>query len=226
VRSLAAALAVFAGSAAAVPADLKVSTDDLHEPGEQGIALQANKARAWPLQLLGEYSLGLSERWQFGLKLPLAREEGLHTLGADVELRYLAPHDREAGGYWGLDLSAGRQRERPGAPYESSVELQPVLGTRAGAWHLALNLPVAFPSSGADRRATLGLQAKASRRISGQELGAEYFRNPGDPRTEYLFLAWDKVYGKDVNVAVGRGLTGASERWVLKIAWDVPIFRK
>jgi hypothetical protein len=226
VRILAAALALYAGSAAAVPADFKVSTDDLHEPGEQGVELQANKARGWPLQILVEYSLGLSERWQVGLKVPFAREEGLRTLGADVELRYLAPHDREAGRYWGIDLSAGRQRERAGERYVSSVELQPVLGTRAGGWHLALNLPITFPSTGPDRRATLGLQAKASRQVAGRDLGAEYFRAPGDPRTEYLFLAWDKISGKGLNVAVGRGLTGTSERWVLKIACEVPIFQK
>jgi hypothetical protein len=223
VRALVAALALLAGSAAAVPPDLKVSTDDLNEAGEHFVEVQANKARAWPLQLLGEYSYGITDHWQVAAKLPFAREKGLSALGGGVEVRYLGAHDRNAGGYWGLDVSAGRERERPGEPFSSSVELQPVLGLRSAGWHFALNAPLAFPTSGPDRSATLGLQGKAGRRLGGHELGLEYFRQGGKPRTEYLFLAWDKVYGNELHVALGRGLTGASERWVMKLAYSFPL---
>jgi hypothetical protein len=219
-------LLLCAGVAHAVSPDLKVSTDDLNEAGEQFIEVQANKGRGWPLQLLGEYSYGITDHWQIAAKLPFAREEGLRSLGGVVEVRYLGPHDREAGGYWGVDVSAGRERERRDDPYASSVTLQPVLGYRTAGWHFALNAPFGFPTSGPDRSATLGLQAKAGRRLGGQELGLEYFRDPGTPRAEYLFLAWDKVRGNELNLALGRGLTDAAERWVVKIVYSFPIFAK
>lgn len=220
MRALAAGLAFCASAATAVPPDLKVSTDDLNEAGSHSLELQANKGRGWPLQLLGEYAYGIAEHWQLAVKLPFAREDGLRSLGGGLEARYLAAHDRDAGGYWGLDVSASRQRDRRSHPYVSSVELQPVLGYRAAGWHLALNLPLGIPSSGPDRRATLGVQAKAGRRIAGQEVAVEYFKDGGDPRPEYLFLAWDNAAGLPLHLALGRGLTVASERRVLKLFYS------
>lgn len=225
-RAFVLALLFGAGACHAVSPDLKVSSDDLNEAGEQFLEVQANKGRGWPLQLLGEYSFGLTDHWQVAGKLPFARDGGLRSLGGALELRYLGPHDREKGGYWGVDVSAARERERAADPYASSLEIQPVLGYRTAGWHLALNVPVGFPTSGPDRSATLGLAAKAGRRLGGNELGLEYFSSPGERRANYLFVAWDKVYGNELNVALGRGLTDAAERWVVKIVYSFPLFAK
>ena len=242
MKALAALLLVVPLSAAALSPDLKVSTDDLNEAGEHFIEFQANKASRpgpgapdarVPLQLLAEYSYGITDHWQVAAKLPFARERGLRSLGASVELRYLGAHDRESGGYWGLDLAAGRGRELPGEAASSGLEVQPVLGYRAWGWHFAANLALGFPSSGEDRRATFASKLKAGRRIGGHELGVEHFleagpaRNwlPRQERSEYLFVVWDKVVGNELNLGLGRGLTDASERWILKAVYSFQLFK-
>jgi hypothetical protein len=235
VRRLAFAAALVAGSAHAVSPDLKVSTDDLNEAGESFIEVQANKATGWPFQFLGEYSYGITDFWQVAAKVPFAREDGVRSLGANVEVRYLGEHDREKGGYWGVNLTAGRGRERAGDPSSSGVEIAPVLGWRGGNWHFAANTAIGFPTSGDDRRATFVTALKAGYGVGGRsELGVEYFLDAGPfsswhprhERTEFLFLAWDKVVGNELNIALGRGLTDASERWVLKVIYSFPIFAK
>ena len=229
---------LFACSGAhAISPDLKVSTDDLNEAGEHFIEFQANKASRpgpgapdarVPLQVLAEYSYGITDHWQVAAKVPFAREHGFRSLGGSIELRYLGVHDRESGGYWGLDLAAGRARELPGETASSALEVQPVLGYRAWGWHFAANVALGFPSSGEDRRGTFSSKLKAARRIGGHELGLEHFleagpvRNwlPRQERSEYLFVVWDKVVGNELNLGLGRGLTDASERWILKAVYS------
>ena len=240
-RAFAAALALVSGAAAAIPPDLKISTDDLNEAGEQFIELQANKAsRAGPnaadprvpFQFLAEYSYGITDFWQFALKLPFARDDGVRGLGATAEIRYLGAHDRGKGGYWGLDVSLGRGRERAGDEYGTGLDLVPVAGYRSGRWHLAGNVAVGLPHTGSDRRASFSAAAKAGYSIGGKsEAGLEYFLDAGPfrswhprhERAEYLLVAWDKVVGNELNVAIGRGLTDASDRRVAKIVYSFPL---
>jgi hypothetical protein len=235
VRRLAASLLFFAGTASAVSPDLKVSSDDLNEAGEQFVEVQANKGRGWPFQLLGEYSYGVTDHLQLAVKFPFAREGHLRSLGTTAEVRYLGPHDRDAGPYWGLDLSLGRGRERAGQLFTTGVDVMPVLGYRTGPWHLVGNAAIGLPSSGPDRRASFSAAFKAAYAVGGKsEAGVEYFLDAGPlrswhprhERAEYLFLAWDKVVGNELNVALGRGLTDASERWILKVVYSFPVFAK
>lgn len=243
MRLLAASLAFFSGAAVAVPPDLKVSTDDLNEAGEQFIEFQANKASRpgpnaadprVPFQLLAEYSYGITDHWQFSFQLPFARDDGTRSLGWTAEIRYLPAHDRDGGGYRGMDFEAGRGRELPGEPYSSGVNVRPVLGYRLPRWHFAANAAFAFPASGEDRRGAFSAALKAAYRVSGKsEAGLEYYLDAGPlrawhprhERNEYLFAVWDKVAGNELNVGLGRGLTDASERWIAKLVYSFPIFR-
>lgn len=232
------ALGLFSAAAAAVSPDLKVSTDDLNEAGEHALEIQANKASAWPLQWVLEYAYGVTDEWQVAAKLPFAYEKvqdaGLHGLGATLEVRYLPAHDPDRGGYWGFNFAAGRGRERFGTPSTSGVELAPVAGYRTSAWHFAANAVVGVPASGEDRRATFFGALKGARRLDAEsELGLEYFIDAGPlsswharhERNEYLLLAWDQVAGRALNLAVGRGLTPAAERWVLRVICALPLSR-
>ncbi len=230
------------GAARAVAPDLKVSTDDLNEAGEHFLEVQANKAsRAGPgaadarvpFQFVVEYSYGITDRWQVGVKLPFGREApGVRPLGAAAEVRWLGPRERDRGPYWGMNFGLERARERFDEPWSSGVELQPVLGWRVAGWHLATNPTFGFPSRGPDRRATFALQSKAARRFGGHELGLEHFLEAAPlrdaparaERREYLFLAWDKVYGNELNLALGRGLTDAAERWIVKVVYSFPLW--
>lgn len=232
------ALGLFSAAAAAVSPDLKVSTDDLNEAGEHALELQANKASGWPFQAVAEYAYGVTGEWQVAAKLPFSYERGqernLHALGATVEVRYVAAHDAGRGGYWGASFAAGRGRERFGEAFTSGIEVVPLAGYRMASWHFAANAAIGFPASGEDRRATFVGALKGAYRLGGKsELGLEYFIDAGPlsnwharhERQEYLLLAWDKVVGNELNVAFGRGLTDASERWVFKAIYAFPLFR-
>lgn len=243
MRLLAASLAFFSGAAVAVPPDLKVSTDDLNEAGEQFIEFQANKASRpgpnaadprVPFQVLAEYSYGITDHWQVAVKLPFARLDGLYSLGATAEVRYLPAHDPDAGGYWGIDFALGRGRELPGESYSTGADFVPVFGYRTARWHFAANTAFGFPASGDDRRGAFSAALKAAYRVSGKsEAGLEYYLDAGPlrawhprhERNEYLFAVWDKVAGNELNVGLGRGLTDASERWIAKLVYSFPIFR-
>lgn len=241
MRLLAASLAFFSGAAVAVPPDLKVSTDDLNEAGEQFIEFQANKASRpgpnaadprVPFQFLAEYSYGITDHWQVALKLPFARDDGVRSLGWTAEVRYLPEHDREAGGYWGLDAALGRGRELPGERASSGADIVPVFGYRTPKWHFAANTAFGFPATGDDRRGTFSAALKAAYRLSAKsEAGLEYYFDAGPlrawhakhERNEYLFAVWDKVAGNELNIGIGRGLTDASERWILKAVYSFPV---
>lgn len=242
MRLLACLAACVPLAAGAISPDLKVSTDDLNEKGEHFVELQANKAsragrgagdNRLPLQVLGEYSYGITDHWQLAVKLPFSRDQGMRSLGATAEVRYLPAHNRAAGGYWGVDVSLGRGRERFGDAWSSGIDLVQVLGWRSGPWHLAANAAIGLPQTGADRRATFGMALKAGYALGGRsEAGVEYFVDAGPfrswhprhQRAEYLF-AWDKVVGNELNIGIGRGLTDGSERWILKAVYAFQIFK-
>lgn len=237
----AAACAVLSTGALAVSPDLKVSTDDLNEAGEQFVEFQANKASRpgpnatdprVPFQFLAEYSYGITDHWQVALKLPFARDDGVRSLGWTAEVRYLPEHDREAGGYWGLDAALGRGRELPGERASSGADIVPVFGYRTPKWHFAANTAFGFPATGDDRRGTFSAALKAAYRLSAKsEAGLEYYFDAGPlrawhakhERNEYLFAVWDKVAGNELNIGIGRGLTDASERWILKAVYSFPV---
>lgn len=238
-------LALLAGAAHAVSPDLKVSTDDLNEAGEHFLEFQLNKAsRAGPeagapgvpFQFLGEYSYGITDHWQVAVKLPFARPGGsLHSLGVNAELRYVAPHDEQAGPYWGVNFELGRGRERPGEAMTSGGALAPVLGYRTGRWHFTGNAVFGLPFQGESRATTFSAAAKAAYRVAGRnDAGLELFVDAGPlaswhphhQRSEYLLVAWDGLVGKSAfNLALGRGLTHASDRWILKAIFALEIFK-
>ncbi len=106
----------------------------------------------------------------------------------------------------------------------------PIFGYRAGLWHMIANPGVGLALSGPERKLRFEPAAKiAYRAFDDSSLGLEYYLDAGpvrrwlprEQRGELLFLAWDGKAGKsDVSVALGRGLTGASDRWVLKTIFE------
>jgi hypothetical protein len=212
-------------AAAAAPSEIKVFTDELAAPGAHTLELHANKA-ASRLQLMPEYSYGVAQGWELSLQLPLAYQDAsLSAAGYRAELQYVAPHDASQGAYWGFNLELARITAS-GEPRFWDLEMMPILGWRSGSWHLAANPGLTLALSGPERRLRFAPAAKAAYSSSEKSAwGVEYYldagplRNwlPRDQRAELLFLAWDGKVGKsDINLGLGRGLTGATDRWVLK----------
>ena len=219
----------------AAPNEIKVFTDELAGYGEHTLETHANKAsrpgpRAaavpTPFRLMPEYSYGIARNWEFSLQLPMALGDQANRLeGYRAELQYVAPHDDEQGFYWGVNLELARI-ERLGEAALWNVELIPILGYRAGRWHLVANPGLEKPVSGEARTSSFQPAAKISYLAFGKNaFGAEYYVDAGPlrrplPRNEQsrvLYFAWDGKLGKsDINVGLGRGLTESSDRWVLK----------
>jgi hypothetical protein len=217
-------------AAAGAPNEIKVFTDELAAPGEQTLELHANKA-ASRLQLMPEYSYGVARGWEVSLQVPFAyQERSLSAAGYRGELQYVAPHDGSQGAYWGFNLELARIT-RSAEPRFWDLEMMPILGYRSGSCHLVANPGLTLALSGSERKLRFAPAAKAAYSSSERNAwGLEYYldagpvRNwlPREQRAELLFLAWDGKVGKsDINLALGRGLTGATDRWVVKTIVEV-----
>jgi len=223
------------------PHEIKVFTDELASYGEHTLETHANKAsragpqssqRATPLQLMPEYSYGIRRNWELSLQLPVSEERGhIRSDGYRAELQYVAPHDETEGFYWGVNVELANVRERD-EPRFWNTELIPILGLRLERWHLVANPGVNLPISGPARKVNFDPAAKiAYRTFEKNYVGVEYYVEAGPlrdwlprgRRSRMLYLAWDGKMGKsDFNIGIGRGLSDASDRWVLKMIYEFP----
>jgi hypothetical protein len=204
--------------ATAAPNEIKVFTDELASYGQHTLETHANKAsragravagRRTPLQVMPEYSYGIWHNWEFSLQLPAAfGRDGSALEGYRAELQYVAPHDHYEGFYWGLNFEFAR----------------------LDRWHLVANPGLDKAVSGASGSVNFQPAAKiACRALEQNYFGIEYYVEAGPLRnrisrneqSRVLYLAWDGKLGKsDINLALGRGTTDSSDRWVLKMIYE------
>jgi hypothetical protein len=177
-----------------------------------------------------EYSYGIWRDWEFSLQLPLTvQEDRLRTNGYRGELQYVAPHDEDQGWYHGVNVEFVNLRNN-GEQHVWNIEIIPIVGLRVDRWHFAANPGVSRPLSGSARKINFEPAAKVAYRAFGTDyFGVEYYLEAGpiqhwlprDRRSQVLYLAWDGKIGKsDINVGLGRGFGGASDRWVLKTVFE------
>lgn len=225
--------------AAAATNEIKVFTDELASYGENTLETHANKAsrpgpvaenRAAPFQVMPEYSYGIWRNWELSLQLPVAaQQDQLRTNGYRGELQYVAPHDEDQGWYWGGNVEFANLA-RNGEQRLWNIEIIPIVGLRIDRWHFAANLGISRPLSGSGRKVNFEPAAKVAYRAFGKNyFGVEYYLEagpiqhwlPNDQRSQVLYLAWDgKISQSDINIGLGHGFTGASDRWVLKTVFE------
>jgi hypothetical protein len=237
------ALAVLLG-AIALPAlaspDLDVVYgDDLASRGEMATEVAARWSQTsrtsgfggrtlW--QAAGELAYGISDKLNVGIKVPVTRVDGSwHGHGAYVEVKYLAPRGAD-GFYWGGEIEAGSIKP-VGEERALVLEAFPILGYRAGRFHLIANPGVEYSSEGDDRGWGFSPKAKLSWRLNDRHaLGLEYHVEAGkigdfaprSKRSELAYLTWDaRIRGQQLNVALGRGTTHASDRWAIRIGMEL-----
>ena len=230
------------GIAQAAPYEITVLTDELTEPSDHAIELHLNLAKPAPrgeftsgkvAQILIEYSFGLSKTTQLSVQLPVSRVAGRwHGNGIRGELQYVAPHNDDESGYWGLRGEIGYDKS-VGEASVVGLELLPIIGYRAGRWHFVANPSLNRAINRDNRRIQFEPTAKlACRVVDHHHLGVEYYVEggplrhllPRQQRTEVGYLVWDGVVGKaGFNVGVGRRMTPASDRWVVKMIVSIPL---
>ena len=147
-------------------------------------------------------------------------------------MQYVAPHDDDDGGYWGIRGEVGYDKP-VGEASAAAVEVLPIIGYRAGRWHFIANRSLNRAINRDNRRIHFEPAAKlAYRVVDHHNLGVEYYVEggalrhllPRQQRTEVGYLVWDGVVGKaGFNVGVGGRMTPASDRWVVKMIVSIPL---
>ena len=236
-----AALLVAAHAAwAALPDEIQVYTADLEAPGERGVELHVNttpSGRTRPdypgevvphhgLRITPEISWGLARNWDAGIYLPFVHSaEGADFFaGPRFRLKWLPvkPPEGDTGAFAGIngELSFVQQRFEQA---RRTTEIRPILGYRGEAWLFSFNPIITADLAGEERGVLMfAPAAKLSRRLShGTALGAEYYSELGRlshfaPRSEQSHVLYAVLDTERVNFGIGRGLTGAADRWSVK----------
>lgn len=223
-----------------LPDEIQVYTDDLEAPGKRGIELHVNttpSGRATPaypgevvphhgLRITPEISWGLARNWDGALYLPFVRSGDGADFFAGPRLRLkwlpLKPAEGTCGPFAGIngELSFVQQRFEQA---RRTTEIRPILGYRSDAWLFSFNPIVTTDLAGQDKGVLMfAPAAKLSRSLShGTALGAEYYSELGRlshfaPRSEQSHILYAVLDTERVNFGIGRGLTGASDRWTIK----------
>jgi hypothetical protein len=242
---LAAFLLLFTARAAfaALADEIQVYTDDLEAKGERGLELHVNTTPSgrpvaqYPgevvphhsLRITPEVSWGLGNDMDWGVYLPFARSADGAAWFAGPRLRLkwlpLRPAEGASGAFAGVNgeisFLQGRFEEA-----RRSAEIRPILGYRTHAWLLAFNPNVEFDLAGAQKGVVMFSPAfKVARTVANRtQLGIEYYGDWGRlasfaPRAEqahtlYFVVDAERAFG--VNFGIGRGVSGAADRWTVK----------
>jgi hypothetical protein len=250
LRAAAAAAVIAAGlaaggSAMAAPDEIEIYQEEQQPPGRFGLELHNNyvasgdprpaypgaQASGGAYRLTPELAFGLAPGWEAGVLAPATvdRTGKMAVGGLKARVRYLdAPEGRRW--YWGANLELGRVARRfEEEPWTGEFRL--IYGVAAGRWRFAVNPVLEWSFDGGD--AELELASKAAYRLGERfAVGLESYNELGparrlgglDGREQMLYAAVDaELGGAALNLGVGRGLTGASDRWVLKAVVDLDL---
>jgi len=230
-------------AAAALTDEIQVYTDDLEKPGARGIELHVNttpSGRSTPdypgevtpwhsLRVTPEISWGLGHDADWGVYLPFVRSAGgdFDFAGPKLRLKWLPLHPVD-GLFAGVNGELAYVREKF-VRARKTLEIRPILGWRGEPWLFAVNPTIGMDLAGEDNGvAGFHPSFKLARETGGKRaLGIEYYADFGrlshfSPRAEQehaLYLVLDAEPGGSLpglNFGVGRGLTGATDRWTIK----------
>jgi hypothetical protein len=226
----------------AAPEEIQVYDDEMTEPGGFGMDLHNNfvargsTTPAYPGQEPTDHMFRMTPEFYYGLSDTL--ELGLYELtsigpgsggpsydGSKLRLKYIAPHDPAQGSFWGMNLEVGDTRLRV-APNPWNSELKFIYGYRTGRWLMVVNgnLDTAYTApltTTTEVDSKISYLTDAGYRIgleSYNELGRVMHFGPLSEQSQTLYGVIDtEVAGVDVNLGIGRGLTSASDQWIIKL---------
>ncbi len=249
LRRVVGVLALAAGAnAVAAPEEIQVYMDEMGAPGEFGLDVHANyvisgssvsdypgaQPPAHVFRLTPEFSYGLTPNLELGAYILTSRDGRGNTAvdGQKLRLKFIAPRTDGQAYFWGANLEVGRVSHRLDEnPW--NAELKGIFGYRAERWTFAVNPNIDWKVSGPAPSPTIfHFDSKiAYKTRHGYDIGAESYNEFGELRhmghlnrqSQTLFGVIDtSIHGWDLNVGVGRGLTPASDRWLLKAIIGVP----
>jgi hypothetical protein len=237
-------------SAHAAPDEIQVYLDDINAPGETGLELHLNfvpngrKTADYPGEIpphrvfraTPEFSIGLRPNWDVGLYLPTEVAPGGNAYmdGARARIKYLAPKESTQPFFYGANVEVGYAPLRTSED-SYSAELRGILGYRNGPWLYAMNPILGWALSGPEKSSTpaFDLNLKIGREINEEwAIGFEHYAGFGrinnmlnsSQQDQVLYFAADfERKGFGVNFGIGKGLTNASDDWVVKAIVSIPL---
>jgi hypothetical protein len=227
----------------AAPEEIQVYLDDLVGTGNFGMDVHNNYVSSgsaeadWPggeaplhlYRLTPEFYYGLSDTLELGLYTLTTAQSGRDPTfdGPKLRLKFIAPHDAGSGAFWGANLEIGDTSLRV-SPEPWGTEFKTIYGYRWSRWLFATNLNLDWTGSAPFAGpVSLDVDSKlAYETDGGYQLGFESYDELGeasdlghlDRDSETLYAVLDTDLGKhaDLDLGLGRGLTPASDRWILK----------
>ena len=235
--------AVLSGTALAAPEEIQVYIDDMTAPGNFGTdvhnnyVVSGNSTPDYPggeapdhvYRLTPEFYYGATDTLELGLYLLTTTQPDRDPMfdGPKVRVKFIAPHDEDEGVFWGANLEIGKTSLRV-SEQPWGTELKGIWGYRAEPWLFAVNTNLDWESGRVfGGETTLDVDTKlAYRTEAGYQVGFESYdelgpvSSPGqlNRRSETLYGVVDTNLGKslDLDAGIGRGLTPASDRWIIK----------
>jgi len=189
------------------------------------------------LRVTPEFSYGLTDSWDLGLYVLSAAEKGgpVTVGGIKGRLKYIAPkRTPDQDWYWGGNLEIGRVSSHyDDHPWNGEAKL--IYGFERGPWLFATNANIGFtlsPGKGS-RPVELEVATKLNYKVNDRwQVGVESYNGMGpfkdlgrlSSQSQSLYLVADTRIGAfDLNLGVGRGLTGSADGWTVKAILGVPM---
>lgn len=237
---------------AALSDEIQVYDDDINAPREAGLELHVNgtpNGRSTPdypgevvpnhgLRITPEFSYGLTRSSEAGLYVPASFDSSGHgeLAGWKVRLKWLPVHGDEGSESWffGANGELSRLQEKYSASRDA-FELRTIGGYRAASWLIAVNPVFGWDLSPGFRSGTpdFSLGVKAMHNVAEKvAVGAEYYSEMGrishilplSEQANSLFAVVDAEFKSwGINFGVGRGLTGAADKWTVKAIFAIPL---
>jgi hypothetical protein len=187
------------------------------------------------LQGTPEFAYGITDWWEAGFYLPFAVSGSGQLLSDGAKLRslFVVPDAAKRSFFYGVNFELGYEMPRF-ASNPWGLEIRPIVGVRNAQWEFIVN-PIVDLSFGSGGEADFAPALRLARNLGNDWfVGLEYYGDYGkigdflplQQQSQQLFAVTDFKAGVvDVELGVGYGFTGGSDRVVAKaiIGYAFPV---
>jgi hypothetical protein len=187
------------------------------------------------LQGTPEFAYGITDWWEAGFYLPFAVTGSGQLLSDGTKIRnlFVVPDAAKRSFFYGVNFELGYEMPRfASSPW--GLEIRPIVGVRNAQWEFIVN-PIVDVSFGSRGEADFAPALRLARNLGNDWfVGLEYYGDYGkigdflplQQQSQQLFAVTDFKAGVvDVELGVGYGFTGGSDRLVAKaiIGYAFPV---
>ncbi len=187
------------------------------------------------LQGTPEFAYGITDWWEGGFYIPFAVDGSGQLLsdGAKIRSLFVVPDAAKRSFFYGVNFELGYEMPRfASSPW--GLEIRPIVGVRNAQWEFIAN-PIVDLSFGSGGEADFAPALRLARNLGNDwYVGLEYYGDfgkigdflPLEQQSQQLFAVTDFKAGVvDVELGVGYGFTGGSDRLVAKaiIGYAFPV---